>query len=133
MAANTNPIFIKSFNNKGVVIQNAEGTELQTIFTAGTDGSRVITISVIHNDSGTVVVDLYYNDGNTDYLLGSLSISTGSGNKSLLNKTTFEFLRIDNNSNPYIQLKSGESLKAALQSAITSGKKCTIVVYGGDY
>ena len=50
MAANTNPIFIKSFNNKGIVIQNAEGTELQTIFTAGTDGSRVITISVIHND-----------------------------------------------------------------------------------
>ena len=123
MSVNTNPIFIKSFTNKGVAIQNSDGTELKTIVSGAIDGTRVIGISVIHDDPGTVVVDLYYNDGSTDFLMGSLSITTGSGNKDLLNTTTFPFLRKDNNGNPYLQLKTGESLKAGLQSTITSSKK----------
>jgi len=59
MAANTNPIFIKSFNNKGTTIQNAQGTELQTIFTAGAEGSRIVGISCLVDNTSDRTMDLY--------------------------------------------------------------------------
>jgi hypothetical protein len=129
------PIYPGTIKNAGLDIENADATGLQTLLTAGTDGSRINMISAVSDDTAEMIVDLYINDGATDFLIGSVTVPTLSGTDgstpavSLLNATDLPYLGDDLS----LFLEGGFLLKAAVQVAVTAAKKVTLVATYGDY
>lgn len=129
------PIYPGEIKNAGLFIENADGTTLQTLVTAGSSGSRINYISAVSDDTADMIVELYYNDGTDDFLIGSVPIPAGSGTDgtlpavSLLNATYMPFLGEDLS----YYLEATHILKAAVVSAVTSSQLITLVASYGDY
>ncbi len=129
------PIYPDTIKNAGVEITPTETTTLQTLVTAGSDGARINMISAVSDDPAEMIVDLYVNDGVSDFLIGSVSVPTLSGTDgsapavSLLNSTDLPYLGDDLS----LFLEGGFSLKAAVQTTVTADKTVTLVATYGDY
>ena len=129
------PIYPGTIKNAGLDIENGDGTSLQTLLTAGTDGARINMISAVSDDTAEMIVDLYINDGVTDFLIGSVTVPTLSGTDgstpsvSLLNSTSLPYLGDDLS----LFLEGGNILKAAVQTAVTATKKVSLMAVYGDY
>lgn len=134
MAVNTDPVFENAPNHTEVTFVNADGTTAKTIFTAGADGSVITGINVTSDDTSAVVLNVYLNDGATDYLLGAINVPTLSG-------TDGSAPAVEGCDPAFIpffaggqaRLKTGYSIKAGPQAAVTAAKTVTIVGTGADY
>jgi hypothetical protein len=130
MAANTKPIFLLTPKQYPQTFVNADSTGKKTIATAGTNGSKIDGIKVCSDDTATVAISFFLSKGGTDYLIGSLSVSPGTGVTSGASPAeALEYL----NDSYAIALEAGVILKASVGAAVTSGKTVTIVVHGGDF
>lgn len=129
------PIFPDTIKTVGLDIENADGTTAQTLLTAGSNGARVNNISVISDDTSAVILDVYYNDGATDFRIGAITVPTLAGTDgstpsvSLLNNTDLPFLGEDLS----LFIEATKLIKIAPQSAVTAAKKVSIVAQYGDY
>ena len=129
------PIYPDTIKNAALDIENADGTTKQTLLTAGSSGARVDSIGAVSDDTSAIILDIFYNDGTTDFLLGSISIPTLSGTDgstpavALLNDTDLPFLKED----LCFFLEASDSIKIAPHSAVTSAKKVTLIAQYGDY
>ena len=132
MATNKSPVFISVTKSPCLLIENGDGTAEQVLFTAGTDGALVQSISVSSDDTNAVDVQLFVNDGSTSHLMGTVNIPTLAGtngieaNVNLL--TNINGLQEDGS----LILEASFSLRAAVLVTVTSAKKVTLVVQGGD-
>lgn len=130
-----NPIFPESIQNHTLEIDNADGTTTQSLVAAGTNGTRVNSISVSSTDTADAALFLYHYDGAADFYLGKVTIPDGSGFNgtvkavSLLNQSDFPFLGDDLS---YF-LENGHSLRVAVESALTTAKVLNLVAICGDY
>ena len=129
------PIYPGTIKNAALDVENADGTTVQDLLTAGTNGARVNFISVVSDDTSDVVLDIIYNDGTTDYIIGAITIPAGSGTDgttpsvSVLNSTDLPFLGEDL---AYF-LEGSDKIRIAAQAAVTSAKKVSLVASYGDY
>lgn len=132
------PQFTGVANNKGLTFKNADGTALKTLITAGTNGTKVVSIPVVNEQAGTQVVELHWNDGTNDFrisatdvlgLAGSAGISVGE----LLDDTINPGIEIDNNGNTSLKLGAGESLKVKMQATISGGETVYVTAFGSDF
>lgn len=136
MAANTAPIFVLTPNNKAATWTNADSAATtKDVFVAGTNGSRLAAIEATSSDTSAVDVHLYYYDGSTAYLIGTVTVAIGAGNtgsvaaQNLLSLSSLPGL----NSDGSLFLKSGEKIQAANVTQVTSGKTLTLAAFGADY
>lgn len=131
----TRPIFPGTIKNAAIEMDNADGTTILDLVTAGTGGARIDKISVVSDDTAAVQLDFYYYDGATSFRLGTITIPIGAGtvagtpSVSVLNQTDMPFLADD----LAFYLEAGDKLRVAAQSAITSAKVVHLVVQYGDY
>jgi len=129
------PIYPGTIKNAGLLIEPAHTTVLQTLLTAGIEGARVNMISAVSDDTVEMVVDLYVNDGASDFLIGSVTVPTLSGTDgstpaaSLLNAADLPYLGEDLS----LFLEGGNLLKAAVQTTVSTDKAITLVATYGDY
>ena len=129
------PIFPGTIQNAGLDVENADGTTLQDLVTAGANGSRINSISVVSDDTAAVVLEFYYYDGTTAFLIGSVSIPTLSGTDgsapavSALNLTDMPFLGDDLS----YYLAGTDKIQVAAVAAVTAAKKVTLIATYGDY
>jgi len=129
------PIYPGTIKNAALDIEPGDTTSLQTLVTAGSNGSRINSISVISDDTSDVVLAIWYNDLTTDFLLGSVNIPTLSGTDgsapavSLLNSTDLPFLGED----LALYLEGSDIIKIAALTTVTTAKKITLVAHYGDY
>lgn len=135
MVANTTPKFQDGPKVAGQTIENADSTNLKTLFTAGADGALIDNIAVISDDTSAVIITITLNDGTTDFGIGELSIPAGAGTDgSTAAENLLDALKL-----PYLQagggitLGSNHVLKVNAKSAVTATKKVTLVAFGGDY
>jgi hypothetical protein len=68
MPKSTNLNFTQNVKLSGAKILPADTTSLVTLFTAGTNDSIVKAINVQSTDTAARVVQLWVNDGSTDFL-----------------------------------------------------------------
>lgn len=136
MPANTNPIFVGVPQDWAVELDNADGTSLVTLMTAGDDGSLLEGMSACSDDTSAVELDLYLNDGASDFYLGSASIPAGAGTDggttpavNVWNQTDFPWIQDEMTR----RLGSGSLIKVAAHTAITAAKVVHIAAWGGDY
>ena len=129
------PIFPGSIKNAALDIELADSTSEQDLLTAGTNGSRINSISVTSTDTNAVVLNFYYNDLATSFLIGSVTIPTLSGTDgsaptvSALNITDMPFLGDD----LALYLEGSDKITVAAVSAVTTALKVTLVATYGDY
>src|SRR5216683_2199688 len=79
MAANTAPIFELNSNNVGTQFTSTDTTAKKTVFTAGSNGSRIDAIICNTNDTTAVNMAVYMTIGGTDYFIGNINLPIGSG------------------------------------------------------
>lgn len=129
----------KGVNNSSVTIVNADGTATKTLFTAGADDSDVDSIIVTSNDTAARILVLYVTRSAVDYILGSVTIQAGAGTDGF--NFTFDFINfinipglpMNNVGKQYLRLKTGDTLKVAVTTAVTAAKTIYVSAFGQDY
>ncbi len=111
-----------------------------TIYTAGSKGGRVYSLSGVTDDTVTVNVFLYILRGATVIPIGLVNVPLSSGNTNaarfnvnFLDGTNIAGLPIDNAGNRYIPLMPGDVLKCGALANLTAAKKCWVQGQGSDY
>lgn len=129
------PIFPDVIKNAALDIEAGDTTTTQVLVTAGAGGSRINNISVTSDDTSDVVLNVFYYDGTTDYLIGAVNIPTLSGTDgtilpvSLLTQALMPFLGDDLS----YYLEATDSIRVAAQTTVTAAKKISLVATYGDY
>jgi len=139
MPKSTSLNFTQNLKLSGVKILPADTTTLKTLFTAGSNDSVVKSINVQSTDTAARVVNLYVNDGTTDFLIGAVNIPLSSGNNGtaatidLLGGTLLPSLPYDANGKRIIPLPAGDILKVSCQTTVTATREITFVCMAEDY
>jgi hypothetical protein len=122
----------------GTLGSNTNGT---TIFTAGTYGSRVISLTGTTDDTVTINVFVYIlRGGSTVIPIGLVNIPVSSGNTfaarfavDFLNGTNIPGLPLDNTGRQYIPLLAGDVLRATTLANLSATRSCFLKADGLDY
>lgn len=130
MAANTSPIFELTVKNAGVTIVPADTTAKKTLYTGGTNGSRIDQLAVSSTDTAAVTTMWYKNVGGTDYHIGDVVIPIGAGYTTV---ALVDALATLEPTLGYLVLASGEILKVAALATVTAAKQVDLVAQLGDY
>jgi hypothetical protein len=130
MAANTSPIFELVPTNKGVQFTISDTTAKKTIQTGGTNGTRVDAVFCSTNDTTTVNLAFYINDGSTDFYIGVVNLPVGAGYTTVARVDAMATL---SPTLGYLVLPSGHILKAACVATMTTAKVTDVLAVGGDY
>jgi hypothetical protein len=139
MPKSTNLNFTQNVKLSGAKITPTETTTLVTLFTAGTNDSVVKAINVQSTDTAARVVQLWVNDGSTDFLIGSVNIPLRSGDNGtaasvdLLGGTLTPSLPYDANGKRVLPVPAGYILKVSSQATVTADKTITFVCMAEDY
>lgn len=135
MAANNDPIFVKTPNHAEVTFVNADSTNAKDLISAGANGTKVIGIAATSDDTAAVNMRLYIHDGTTAYLVGTVRIAIAAGSDgaapavNLLSRAALPWLDSDGQ----FLLPTGYKLQVAPLAAVTAAKTVTIVCLAADY
>lgn len=136
MAVTATPVMPQSVNNKCTIIQNSDSTNKVTIFTAGSNGSRLDTISVATDDTANVTLHCWLTDGTTEIRLDTAVITalygTNGTNHAVDVMALLSAAKADGDGIRRMWLKSGCVLKVAANAAVTSGKYAYVYCEGVD-
>ena len=139
MAKSQNLNFTQTSKLSGVKILPADTTALKTLFTAGSNDAIVKAINVQSTDTAARVVQLWVNDGVTDFLIGAVNIPLRSGDTGavatidLLGGTLMPSLPYDANGKRVLLLPAGYILKVNSQATVTAAREITFVCMAEDY
>ena len=131
MAQNTAPIFELVPIVKGSQFTNADTTAKKTLVTAdATDGTRIDSIMCSTDDTATVNMRFYINDGTTDFYIGVVNLPISAGYAGV---ARVEAMATLSPSLGYLFIPAGGSLKGACLATMTAAKTTDIVAMGGDF
>lgn len=138
MATTPNSIVTPQTPKNGVVqILPADTTTQKTVFTAGSNGSKVTGLVLSSTDTSARDVAVSVTRSGTSYLLGTVTLPIGagfSGAVPAVNGLTFPGLPADSDGNPYLLLLSGDTLTVAALTTVTAAKVISAVVCAaGDF
>ncbi len=131
MAANTAPIFELTSNISGHQFVPADTTTLFTLFTAGSFGSRIDSISVISNSTAAENIALYIYNAAAAIVggIGNVNIPIGSGFTTVAKVEGLQQCALLG----YIFLPASYTIRGNAVATITAAKQVDVVVQGGDY
>lgn len=111
-----------------------------TIYTAGAQGGRVMSLTAVTDDTVTVNVFLYIYRGTTVIPIGLVNVPLSSGNTNaarfnvdFLDGVNILGLPIDNTGKRYIPLMPNDVLKCGALANLTAAKTCWVHGSGNDY
>jgi hypothetical protein len=139
MPKSTNLNFTQNLKLTGAKILPADASNLVTLFTAGTNGSVVKALNVQSTDTAARVVQLWVNDGTTDFLIGAVNVPLRSGDTGtaaaidLLGGTLLPSLPYDANGKRVLPLPGGYVLKVSAQATVTAAREITFVAIAEDF
>lgn len=139
MAANVKPIYPGVVNFGAVLFENADGTDLQVVFTAGANGSRIDSLIATSDDGTNRLLTLYVNNGVDDIPIGSTTVNANAGTdgteptKNLFDLTLLPQFDFPSGNDPALFLEAEHTLKAGLDGAVTADKALWVVATGGDF
>ncbi len=96
-------------------------------------------MSASSTDTAARVVQLWLTRSATSYLLVSKSLPIAAGSDgstpsvNLLDRVIWPGLPLDNDGQPYLFLKSGDTLQASMAVAVTAAKEVDVVTEYGNF
>jgi hypothetical protein len=139
MAVSNLPIFPQTIVTTPMTIVAADTTTLKTLYTAGTNGSKLEYCYVTNTDTNAYTINLYITISATNYLIGTINLPASSGNTTsapalnIFANTNLPAFNTDAGGNKYLMLASGAALKAATTGTVTAAKTIAFLTQGGDY
>ena len=138
MAVTATPVFTQTPSLSLAQILPADTTVAKTIVTAGANGTKITALTASSNDAARIVqINLVRSA--VVYILTTVTVAANSGTDgtaasvNLLNTTSLPGLPIDNDGQPYLLLKSGDTLTAAVTVTVTAAKTISIAAIGADF
>lgn len=139
MSTTPTPIFPQTIQSESVQILPATTTTLVTLYTGGTNGSKIENIIASNTDTAAAyALTLTIVTSSTNYIIGTINVPLSSGNTtaapavSLINSANLPLAK-DSNGNPYLYLGSGSVLKVNSGTTVNTAKVVSITAIGGDY
>lgn len=135
---NTVPTFSKQPMRSAGQLTNPGTTDV-TVYTAGSNGSKIIGLIAASTDTSSQNVQLAIQNGGTDYPLGNKAVPAGAGLNAgtiavnLLDPTVIVGMPVDSDGNPFLYMVSGDTLVIKSGGTITSGKTLTVNALGADF
>lgn len=127
--------------NRGVVVVTAaETTTAQTLYTAGSNGSKIFGIILTSTDTAArdALVNVF--NGTTVYQLGCVPVPATAGDAdatptsvNLLNPAYLAGLPVDNDGNPFLYLALGDTLTIGALATLTTAKQFAIYCVAVDF
>lgn len=121
----------------GTLGSNTNGT---TIYTAGANGGRVISLQATTTDTTTINVFVYILRSATVIPIGLVNIPLSSGNTNaarfavdFLNGTNIPGLPIDNTGRQYIPMMPNDVLRATTLANLSASQSAFLFANGMDY
>lgn len=140
MAVTATPIFIQTVGSGFAQIAPADTTTLKTLYTAGTNGSRLDNILVTSTDTATRDLQFVITISAVDYVLGTVTAPINTGFTasvpvlSVFRHANFNVaLSQDVNGNYSLNLPIGAVLKVKTLTTVTTAKVISIICQGGDF
>jgi len=139
MALNSDPFFPASIKSTGVKIQPADTTTLKTLWTAGANGSKIVAVGTSSDDSATEDLQLWFNNGTIDILLGTKTIPitagfiTGTPAFNWFDGIQIPWLPIDKDGQRYLILPAAGLLKIGAKVTVTTAKTLYTTAIGSDF
>ena len=129
------PQFINVPNLGLTKFTNGDGTSTKTIFTAGANGSRILSMCVTSNDLSSRQVQLAIVRGGVSYKLSAPTIPAAAAetpvvNLNLLDPSWFGWLDANE---PHLMVPAGVTFEVTPLVAVSSGKEISVMVFAGDY
>ena len=134
------PVFMRQPNAGSVAVTAAETTTLQTLYTAGPNGSKIFGIWCSSID--TANKDLVINRVTvtpTTYIMWTVPIPITSGTVdgiamvNCMNPTYAAGLPVDNDGNPFFYLAIGDTLQVNALATLTAGKSFNVTCIAADF
>lgn len=129
----------QNIKNPNAKITSADGTNLKTIYTSGSNDAVVKSVNVVSDDTAARVINLYIGDGTTDTLIGAVNIPVSSGSNGtvasvdLLSGVLISGLAYDGAGKRILPLQAGYTLKISSQTAVTAAKTISVVGIVEEY
>ncbi len=133
------PIFPQALNLGIGVITAANTQTYETAFTAGANGSKIESLVITSTDTSARDITINVTRSATNYQLTVLSIPATAGiadnvpSVNVLGNSQIPGLAKDANGNPYLYLKSGDTLTINAPVTLTAAKQVVAFASGGDF
>ncbi len=129
------PQFVSAPNLGCAKFQNSDGTTSKTVFTAGSSGSRVLSMVATSDSLAALQFTLTLERSSVSYKIDTFTIpgadlTTPTTNWNMLDP---EWLRWLDPNEPHLILPAGVTLNVTPLAAVPSGKEVSILVMGGDF
>lgn len=144
MAANTTPIFPGTPASAVVQFANADGATAKQIYApAGTNGARVVAMTLTNTDTAAYTFQLFLRKSTTSYLIGSIPLVASAGNLGTVGPAAgLPSIAALSGNNPFLYdaygnimfyLDSAAVLWGAMTTTITSGKLVNVVTFAEEW
>ena len=119
-------------------IANADASNLKSLGTISADGTKIVSIVAVSEDTADRVVQLVVTRASVNYSLPAVTVKAGAGNDgatpavSLLPNVLWPGMAQDADGAPYIFAQSADAVQAKSLTTVTSGKIIHIHGVAGD-
>lgn len=129
MAKNTIAFYTKSGRFKTTLL--AYNDPITTLFTAGTNGSKILKIDCITTDFSDTggYLEFIFNDGTNNNIIVKMNVSELSTNSDIM---SYIGLPVNSNGDKYMNIEAGCTIKIDWSNS-TIYDPLTFCVYGEDY
>ena len=135
----TQPVVVGTPKVGLVQIAPADASAQKALVTPGSSGSKVTSIMLTSTDTSARVVQISIKRSSVNYILGSVNVAANAGTDGTtpaqpgFSPSLLPNLAVDNDSNPYIFLQSGDELDISSTTTVTSGKLISATAIYGDF
>lgn len=139
MAGTATPIFPQTVKNYVAQILPADASNVKTLVTGATNGTKIEAITVASTDGTARDVQLVMTISSVVYVLTTVSIpgTSGSANSApsidILRNAQWPGLSYDSNGNKILYVASGSVLGIKSLTTVTTAKEIDILAIGGDF
>lgn len=137
MGAAIYPQTIKGYEVK---ILPADASNLKTLVTGGTNGTRVEMIMATSTDTVNRDLQFVLTVGGVDYIIDTVTCTANGGTVSstaatniMGHATKFLWCPTDAAGNRYMYVENGAVLKVKSLATVTAAKEITVYAHGGDF
>lgn len=133
------PITVQAPKLALVQINNGDGTTPQTLYSCGSNGSKIVAMFAATTDTSADTLQVSIVRSSTTYLLETVTVPLSSGNAAgtppqpLMGPLYTPGLPVDLNNNQYLYCQSGDTLEVGATSAVTSSKIVSVWAVVGDF
>jgi hypothetical protein len=139
MAGTATPVFPQTIKNYVAQILPADASNVKTLVTGATNGTKIEAITVASTDTTARDVQLVLTISSVTYVLATVQIPITAGNTNsapavdVLRHTQWPGLSYDANGNKILYVANGAVLGIKSLTTVTAAKEIDALAIGGDF